>query len=104
MKLFSLYADAVNTLKPQLLKGLDPNLPELEGQPIEPGEYGQPSQSARSGVQDTPLKPRHRKYFNANTNQPATDKIGYPDQGWSDIRKYTPSNRWIRPYLLNIQH
>jgi len=104
MKLYSLHKDSVEAFKPQLLKHQDPNLPELDGQPVNPGKYGQPSQPSRSGVQDTPLKPRHRKYFNAYTNQPATDKVGYPDQAWSNIKSYTPSNQWLRPYNLNSHH
>jgi hypothetical protein len=87
-----------------LKKQQDPNRPELDGQPVEPGPAGQPSQPRRSGVQDTPLKQRHRKYFNAYSNQPATDKLGYPDQGWSDIRSYNPSNKRLRPYRLFSHH
>jgi len=104
MKLQSLYQNKLEDFfRTQLKKGQDPNTPELEGEPVRP-KAGSPSQPRRSGVQDTPLKPRHRKYFNAYSNQPATDKLGYPDQGWSDIRAYNPSNPRLRPYNVNSQH
>jgi len=94
---------AFDKYKALLTKELDPNSPELTGQPAEP-TLGLPSQPARSGVQDTPLKTRHRKYFGAYTNQPATDKIGYPDQVWSNIKSLSPSSKKIRPYNVNSHH
>jgi hypothetical protein len=104
VKLYSLYKDALQAFKPQLKKHEDPNLPELDGQPTDQREYGAPPMPSRSGVQDTPLKPRHRKYFNAKTNQPATDKVGYPDQAWSNIKSFTPSMPWLRPYRPFSNH
>jgi len=94
---------ASDKYKRQLDKEADPINPELEGQPVSQ-VAGVPSMVDRSGVQDTPLKPRHRKYFNAYSNKPATDKLGYPDQAWSNIKKTSPSSKKIRPYNVNKHH
>ena len=94
---------AFDKYKTELTKELDPNRPELDGQPIEPTQ-GLPSQPARSGAQDTPLKLRHRKYFGARTNQPATDKVGFPDQAWSNVKSLSPASKKIRPYNVNSHH
>jgi hypothetical protein len=84
-------------------KQQDPNLPELTGMPVSP-KGGLPSQPRRTGTQDTPLTPRHRKYFGAKTNQPTTDKVGFPDQAWSNIRSLSPSSIKVRPYNVNRAH
>jgi len=94
----------VDFFRTQFKKDQDPNRPELDGRPVVQGPAGRPSQPSRSGVQDTPLKPRHRKFFNAHTNQPATDKVGYPNQGWSDIGSFNPSNKRLRPYRPFSHH
>jgi hypothetical protein len=91
--------------KTQLKKEQDPNRPELEGEPVSGDPTtGLPPMPDRSGVQDTPLKPRHKRFFNAYTNQPATDKVGYPDQAWSNVKELSPASKKVRPYNLNWQH
>jgi len=93
MKLDYLYNMGLIAYKGQFLKQQDPNRPELTGQPL----------SSRSGNQDTPLKPEHRKFFNAPSPGTA-GKIGYPDQSWSNIKSFTPSGAIVRPYNLYSHH
>jgi len=52
-------------------KSNDPNYPEITNNPIM-----WPDLHYRSGNQDTPLKPRHRKYFNAPLGA-TQGKIGF---------------------------
>jgi hypothetical protein len=69
-----------------LKKQQDPGSPEILGLGAASTRDGAVQLPSRSGNQNTPLKKaRHRRFFNApSTNNSSTDKIGFPDQAWSN--------------------
>lgn len=78
-------AGAMKSLAPrQWKKQQDPNYPEhIDSNPMQP---------LRTGNQDTPLKPRHRKFFNAPTGT-TQGKIGFGDVDDAESRRPAPAGQ-----------
>ncbi len=76
-------------------KAADPNRPELSG------HSGNKMLPSRSGNQNTPMKPRHRKFFNAPTGslESKTSRRGeVDDYGSRRPRDIDPDNTYPKEY------
>jgi len=94
MKLSSLYE---NDLSKKLLQALSGAWFKKQQDPMNPEALrGKRWLPYRSGTQDTPLKSRHRKYFNSPASG-KSDKPGFADNkplgSWPPAHKPTPSGQ-----------